>query len=360
MATEAVPTEEVPVTWTGVRSAPLGSKRYLITPPSAVPEVSRKHLLLQVFHSIHEDDADRLKTVLFQAAEEGYNSFVDDKRKRSGTPLMWCSMKRASSQIMQTLLEQSPNLTLRDGKGETALMKAALHGCAAHATALLQAHLAAGIAVNDQNDKGQTALILACQKGYTDVVQAFLSFAARTDMDLDLVDADENTALMTACQKGFADVVTQLLTHPKPPNTTLQRWNGMSALMLACRKAGGGGVECVRSLLQYSQDVGMDLQDEEDGSTALQWCLFHKNFQIAEMLLAHTPRPSLWIINDEGWSAVDAVHWKSKPKLTAKWKRDLRVVLYQQIEPAIRDSSSVQAASQYIPDLTRLIVCFIA
>lgn len=356
--------------WGGIRSAPLGAKRYFVTPSANVPKFPRKRLNLELFHAIHEHDVSRVKDVFTKAEQEGYEGFINDKNKRSGTPLMWCCIKNtdyskttvhAGTEIMQLLISQKPELDLRDGKGESALMKSAAFGCVSLTGLLLRAHWKLAVGVNGKNKKGQTALILSCRKGYLPVVRSFLNSSNRTKLDLDMVDNDGCSALMTACKHGFADVVTMLLKHGKPPNVNLMNKRGMTALMESCRK-GAGGTACVDALLRYGQKtgVGMDRQDMFDGSTSLMWCLVHKNFKTASLLLAHDPRPSMWIINQEGMSAVDAARWRSRPALTSEWQERLRAVLYQQIEPAIRNSATVEAASMYVTDLTQLIVSFAA
>ena len=226
--------------------------------------------------------------------EEGRNDDMDD-----ATALNWAA-SRGYLESVQCLLAAGAAVNAQDNNGRTALIWAVAKGhleivqylLAAGAAVDLQNHyggtalmaarhleivqclLGAGAAVNLQTKHGWIALACAAARGNLKVVQCLLAAGAKTDLQ----DKGGRTALMDAAAEGHFEVVQCLLAAGA--KTDLQDGHGKTALMDAAVK---GHFEVVQCLLAAGAKT--DLQDGH-GKTALMDAAVKGHVKVVQCLLA--------------------------------------------------------------------------
>ena len=154
---------------------------------------------------------------------------------------------------VRSMLVRGTNVQVRDHRGRTALMYAAINGD----SVTVQTLLINGADVNARDAMDWTALILAAGSGDNATVQALLNYKAH-------VNAKTNTgwtALMHATVQGHVAIVQTLLANGAEANAKDR--DEQTALLLAVQ---GGHIPIVQDLLASGADPQMK---NREGKTAL-------------------------------------------------------------------------------------------
>ncbi len=147
---------------------------------------------------------------------------------------------------VQEFLDYGIDPDAQDLSGDTALIKASVHGYVNIVRSLLNY----GAAPNIQNLVGATALMRAARFGHYDVVQLLLDHGAEVNTS----DYQNDTALIRASIGGHTNVARLLLARGADPN--IQNYQGDTALIKAV-SAEYGLVELVELLLDYGADANI-------------------------------------------------------------------------------------------------------
>lgn len=162
----------------------------------------------------------------------------DDKGK---TPLMHAALNGQAERI-QLLLELGAETELKENNGLTALSQSFLLGHEACVKVLISA----GADANAKDKCGLTPLIRAARDGKTEYTRLFVSSGSSPDVPSD----NGNTPLMFAARNGHADCVELLLSAHA--NVNIHNKKGGTALM---RAAYNGRARCVKLLIAAGADV---------------------------------------------------------------------------------------------------------
>lgn len=122
------------------------------------------------------------------------------------TALM-AAVEHHHADVAQLLLDRGANANLKDSKGNTALIQAAMDGD----TILVMALLSRGANVNAQNDYAETPLSDAVINGHSDVVKLLLDHGANANWKyIANPEADGKTLLEEAKNQNSYDIVALL------------------------------------------------------------------------------------------------------------------------------------------------------
>jgi ankyrin repeat protein len=126
---------------------------------------------------------------------------------------------------------------------------------------------------------------------------------------------------MFLCSRGRRDgnrvAVVELLNHSQPPNLDARnRSDGRSALMLACSF---GHHEIVTLLLAHTPKLSIDLQDNE-GLNALMHCSSSGWIEIARLLLTQQPAPDMTMRTNGGSTAIALARNTEMKRYLTFWK----------------------------------------
>eukprot|EP01120_Amphizonella_sp_Union-15-10_P003364 TRINITY_DN13787_c0_g1_i1.p1 TRINITY_DN13787_c0_g1~~TRINITY_DN13787_c0_g1_i1.p1 ORF type:complete len:611 (-),score=110.35 TRINITY_DN13787_c0_g1_i1:99-1931(-) len=207
-------------------------------------------------------------------------------QNQNGLTPLHVACKSGNSTIVEELLRNGANVTIRDLEGKTALHYAAKEGktriieLLAEKGADLDAQdsnqntplhnaknkyatlrlMNLGADVNKTNMEGATALSIAVERGEQDVVEVLAEFK---ETNLDLQRTDGRTPLYTASYLGYIETV-QVLVSDKRVNVNAQEKHGWSPLHAAAYK---GHDNIVKYLLQQPS-IQKDIQSTQ-GTTPL-------------------------------------------------------------------------------------------
>lgn len=173
--------------------------------------------------------------------------------------------------VVQELLNQGADMSVKDADGETALHFAAQNG---HSE-IVQLLLERGANIDGADNAGVTALSIAAQNGHCRAVEVLLDRGA----SVDLVDSDGDTALIVAAQYGHVGVVQALARSGA--TIDFPDADGATALYLASQN---GHDRVVAFLLQIGAEPDFA---EGDGATPLYAAAYNGHFGVVESLLAH-------------------------------------------------------------------------
>ena len=154
------------------------------------------------------------------------------------------AVKDQDRETVRALLEQKPDVNVREEDGATALHWAVLRDDVEAVGWLLRA----GANVNAANAYGVTPVALACTNRNATVVKKLLAAGA----DPNAATSMGETALMTCARTGSADAVAAFFDHGANNVNAREKSHGQTALMWA---AAHGYPEVVRALLAHGADV---------------------------------------------------------------------------------------------------------
>ena len=277
------------------------------------------------------EDIEQLEQVLF----DGEGKLIKEEEMDDETKMMTAeefTMKpltsacyRGELEVVDCLLNHGADPNLYPEEFWVPLHWASHSGHAAIVERLIKA--GANINSNQGGEENDTPLIIASREGHVDVVDCLLSHGA----DIEATASKSLTALMKSSRSGMIDVVDRLLAAGAKVNALTDR--GTTALILACA---GGHVPIIDRLVVHGSDfhhrtelsgknalivasecgrvkavdrllsLGCDpnVQDFE-GWTALMWACFHRETDVARLLLDHGADPL--ICNVDGKRAIDLV-----------------------------------------------------
>lgn len=192
------------------------------------------------FLAIRRDNASAVSRLL----EQGFDPNTVNEQ---GQPGLLMAVELQSTKVIQVLLA-SPKIEaeVRNGKGESALMLAAIRG----QTELVRALIEAGA---DVNKTGWTPLHYACSgtsPAQIDIVHLLLDNAAYIDAE----SPNGSTPLMMAAMYGLSGVVQLLLDEGADPS--LRNQQGLSAIDFAQRVSRGANADAIAAAIRKRQPKG--------------------------------------------------------------------------------------------------------
>ena len=153
----------------------------------------------------HTDGA----TALYRACEYNKDEIVDILIDANANPDICTNVKNKSplikssakgnAKIVKKLLQNKPNINIKDFKGQSALFWACKKNRKMIVEILLNANANPNIC---ENKKNKSPLMIACQNGNVEIVQTFI----HNEVDLNLKDIDGKTALEWAVEKGHDEI----------------------------------------------------------------------------------------------------------------------------------------------------------
>lgn len=186
---------------------------------NAPPLVARKRLETELHKATVANDLPAVLRVISQTPTTNSGT-VDSQNNEGVTPIHEASRK-GYNEILNVLLQQKPDVTIRDSKGATALHLAARNGHAETARLLVEK---GGADVQERNaTTGWVALHEAGFRGHVDVCQILLHLNA----PLRPRTPDEDTPRDLAIRYKQKEVIKLLdwATHDYPrPRTTTAEW----------------------------------------------------------------------------------------------------------------------------------------
>ncbi|XP_065831398.1 uncharacterized protein [Oscarella lobularis] len=248
---------------------------------------------------------------------------VNEQAKTGSTPLMLACV-RGHIFTVQFLFSIQCDVNVKNQMGWTALHEASFNGHF-HIVEYLVRNCALG--VNQQTNNGSTALMLACRKGHLPIVQFFCStrcdvnvknqnkwtalhfasFNGHCDIVEFLVDnlsvnvnkqANNGwTALMLACQEGHLSIVQFLFSNQCDVNVKIK--NGWTPLHVTA----SNGNDAILDYLVTSCAVDIDEQ-ANNGMTALM--LACKKGHLASVKFLCSNRCDVNAKNQNGWTPLHA------------------------------------------------------
>lgn len=157
-------------------------------------------------------------------------------------------------------LTKSPNLELKNKKGETPLMAATY----LNQVPMVKLLIAAGANVNAQDEMLNSPFLYAGASGYLEIVKLCIKAGA----DYQVFNRYNGTALIPACEKGHVAVVEELLKDKAYPIDHINRL-GWTALLEAVI-LGDGGPKQVK-IIQLLVAAGCDISiKDKDGVNSLE------------------------------------------------------------------------------------------
>ncbi|GGE66186.1 hypothetical protein GGR41_001650 [Paenalcaligenes hominis] len=175
------------------------------------------------------------------------------------------------------ILDQRPDLEVRNAQQQTPLMAAVYQGNTDLALLLIQA----GADVNAQDAVANSPFLYAGAEGMLAIVREALSHGA----DFTVLNRYGGTALIPAAEKGHLDVVKLLAHTPNYPINHVNRL-GWTALMEAVILGDGSPtqVEIVRTLLEAGADASIP---DKNGISALHHAEARGFVDMASLLKKH-------------------------------------------------------------------------
>ena len=162
-----------------------------------------------------------------------------------------------TAEVVNFLLNEEADPTIRDSFGRTALM----HAVKRNATDVLDVLIRGGSEINAQDNDGMTALMLAANVDNVCAIETLLKAGAKTD----LKDSDGMTALMFAAFNGSEELIRLLLDAGRnvpggEAVTRLQDSEGWTALVFAAQK---NTPEAVKLLIDAEAQSGGPVLSEK-------------------------------------------------------------------------------------------------
>lgn len=170
---------------------------------------------------------------------------AEDLNRRSNDPIgdtiLIFAAGKDDLELVKLLLDAGADSALENNVGETALMRAAMHG---HYK-VVDLLLARGANINQKSSQDLwTALMYAANNDHFEVVKLLLKAGAHIDAQ----NSDGDTALMIAVREGFVQIVRFLLEEGA--YTHLKNNQNQTALDIA---RAGGNQEILKLLLEYQK-----------------------------------------------------------------------------------------------------------
>ena len=192
------------------------------------------------FSAIRQDNASAVSKLLAQ----GFDPNTIDDKGRAGLLL---AVELQSTKVIKVLLaDPKIEAEVRNSKGESALMLAAIHG----QTELVQQLIDAGA---DVNKTGWTPLHYACSgtsPAQLDIVRLLLDNAAYIDAE----SPNGSTPLMMAAMYGPSGLVQLLLDEGADP--TLRNQIGLSAIDFAQKVSRTANADAIAAAIRKRQPKG--------------------------------------------------------------------------------------------------------
>lgn len=191
--------------------------------------------------------------------------------------LLFDAIATHNKKAVTEILDQRPDLEVRNAQQQTPLMAAVYQGNTDLALLLIQA----GADVNAQDAVANSPFLYAGAEGMLAIVREALSHGA----DFTVLNRYGGTALIPAAEKGHLDVVKLLAHTPNYPINHVNRL-GWTALMEAVILGDGSPtqVEIVRTLLEAGADASIP---DKNGISALHHAEARGFVDMASLLKKH-------------------------------------------------------------------------
>lgn len=154
-----------------------------------------------------------------------------------------------------------------------------------------------------RDERECTALHHAAQSGHVKIVDMLI----KAGCELNSLDKNKWTPLMNACYWANEDAVVKLLEAGADPN--LRNIDGRTALHEVCRSRATHKEDILsriaKELIQSGVDVNLTSSSQED-LNALMYAAYHNHVQVANVLIEYNC--DLNITDYQGWSAL---HWSA-------------------------------------------------
>ena len=197
---------------------------------------------------------------------------------------------------LDSILNQSANVDLKDQRGQTPLSIAARQGHESIVKLLLKRN---DIGVNSKYSNRRTPLSYAAWYGHEGVVQLLLE---PSDIEPDSKESDNRTPLSYVAEQGHENTV-QMLLKRNDIKADLRNPYNLSPLLYA---AAQGHEEIVKLLLKRN-DVEADLRDMRDRSP-LSWATGYGSEAVVELLLEQDDV----VIDSVDDSGITPLSWASR------------------------------------------------
>eukprot|EP01083_Nonionella_stella_P172443 591825_1 len=170
------------------------------------------------------------------------------------TALIIAIKSRKSPDVIATIMKNGCNVNLRNKKGMSALMVAAMNGDNDTVMNLSQHE-----SINLDDANGKSALLFAAENGHREVVKTLL--AAGADMNC-CDDDNQSNVLMCAVNNNDLDLIKFVLNYPHQKiNINAQNRFGYTALMIA---AYNGNQYVVQILINHAADINVKNESNEN------------------------------------------------------------------------------------------------
>ena len=198
---------------------------------------------------------------------------VNAINNNQATPLMFACFDGGRLDNMETLLQFGADINVRFNDGSTLLHCASRYSKQDIVEFLLKLNQ---ISVNATNNNQATPLMFACfDGGHLDNMETLIQYGA----DINARDIDGSTLLHYASRYSKQEIVEFLLKlNLVSVNATNN--NQATPLMFAC--SNGGGLDNMKTLIQYGADINVRFND---GSTLLHYASQYSRQDIVEFLL---------------------------------------------------------------------------
>lgn len=186
-------------------------------------------------------------SLLDSGAEINARCESDNAYDYGGSTALMVAVIKGNSKVAEILITRNADLTVRNDKGETALLLAAKQHMDGNIFASL---MHKGVDINQSDNKGATALMNAAWICEVDYVHALLGMSA----DVDIKNNAGETALLVAVSAHSCDKKRELirLLVDKGANINAKTNDGKTALMTA---VSGGDISTVETLLEKGADA---------------------------------------------------------------------------------------------------------
>ncbi|XP_028515024.1 uncharacterized protein LOC110239626 isoform X2 [Exaiptasia diaphana] len=201
---------------------------------------------------------------------------VDIKDEECKTALMHAITHRDEDTAFE-ILKHSKDLDSNsvDNQGQTALMKAAIHG----KTRVIQALIRYGANVNHKDKEGKTALMHAVHYKRDSITAELINHETSNEFSLNTVDNEGETALMKAAFRGMTTIADALTTRGADVN--IKDKEGQTALMYAIANA---NKNTALAIIENCKDLDINTVDNQ-GQTALMKAAVKGMTTIADALI---------------------------------------------------------------------------
>jgi ankyrin repeat protein len=199
-----------------------------------------------------------------------HGAIIDAKAETGNTAFLVACVGSKQHDLIKLFVEQGADPFIKNHKGETALMRAALFGD----TATLSYLLGKGIDINARANDSTTALINAI----FNVNREATIFLLNRGADADLIGAFGLTAVSAAVTYNDTESIKAILQKAK--NIDAVDRDGYSSLMWAAYNE-HDNTEIIQSLLDRGANVNLKAKN---GTTALSWALQKGNTKTVALL----------------------------------------------------------------------------